>query len=212
VLLNIPDWMLLFSTWEICLLDHHTTWIWSLVVTQPITGDPEAGGFTRISPKPWRAKGWHSASILIIICYRQKPIKVFSTQYFVIFSEVCCFIVLPVISLPPLFLPIRKLVSTLDWPGSHDREALHYLECAWCDRLESDPKRTNDGWQRHHKTCFLTPAAGSWTIIVTRPIHTWDWHLTRVCIVVVCEFRIQLAMYVDMVYNLLINELLNSSF
>jgi hypothetical protein len=30
---------------------------WYLVLTQPIAGGPEAGGFARVSPKPWRAKG-----------------------------------------------------------------------------------------------------------------------------------------------------------
>jgi hypothetical protein len=28
-----------------------------LVLTQPIAGGPEAVGFARVSPKPWRAKG-----------------------------------------------------------------------------------------------------------------------------------------------------------
>jgi hypothetical protein len=34
------------------LLDH----IHGVVVTQPIAGGPVAGGFARVSPKPWHAK------------------------------------------------------------------------------------------------------------------------------------------------------------
>jgi hypothetical protein len=41
-----------------------------------LSPSPEAIGFACVSPEPWCAKGWHSASVLIIICYRQKPIKV----------------------------------------------------------------------------------------------------------------------------------------
>jgi hypothetical protein len=77
------------------------------------------------------------------------PSYLYSTQYLMIFSEFCCFIAIPVIALPPPFLLIRKLVST----GSHDREVLHYTECAWRHWLESDLKWTNDGWQCHDKTC-----------------------------------------------------------
>jgi hypothetical protein len=52
--------------------DHiHTPWIWS-VFAQPIASGPEAGDFARVSPEPWRAKDWHSASILIKICFSQK--------------------------------------------------------------------------------------------------------------------------------------------
>jgi hypothetical protein len=36
---------------------NHTMWIWSLVVTQPITGGPKAGDFARVSPNPWFTKG-----------------------------------------------------------------------------------------------------------------------------------------------------------
>jgi hypothetical protein len=81
-------------------LDHiHTTWIWSLVVTQPIAGGPDAGGFARVSPKPWWcAKGWHSASVLIIVCYRQKPIKV-SHRTFILLN-IWWFLVNFAVSLP----------------------------------------------------------------------------------------------------------------
>jgi hypothetical protein len=34
----------------------------------------------------------------------------YATQYLMIFSEICRFIVVPVIALPPPFLPIGKLV------------------------------------------------------------------------------------------------------
>jgi hypothetical protein len=55
----------------------HTTWIWYLVLTQPIAGRPEAIGFARISPKLVRKRLTFSQySIFIVICLRQKHIKV----------------------------------------------------------------------------------------------------------------------------------------
>jgi hypothetical protein len=116
------------------------------------------------------------------------PSDLYSTQYLVIFSEFCCFIAVTVIVLSPPFLPIGKLVSTLGWPGSHIGR--HCIIRNVRDVTDSSRIRNeqNDGWQCHDKTCFSTPAAGSWTIIVTRPIRTRDSHLTRVCVVVVCEF------------------------
>jgi hypothetical protein len=81
----------------------HTTWIWSLVT------QPNAGGFAPASPKPWRAKGRHSASILIIICYRQKPIKVSYLTF--ILLNILWFLAkfaVPVIALPPPVSADRK--------------------------------------------------------------------------------------------------------
>jgi hypothetical protein len=141
----------------------------------------------------------------------------------VIFSKFCRFIAVPVITLPPPVSADRKTGFNVGLTQlSHDREALHYMECAWHHWLESDPKRTNDWWQRHDKTCFLTPPAGSWTI-VTRSICTqdlWDglssalahvtWMLLALeflqgrpntCMHCMWMHCIQLAMHVDMVYN-----------
>jgi hypothetical protein len=81
-------------------LDHiHTTWIYGLLFL--LSPSPEAGGFACVSPKPWRAKGWHSVSILIRICYHQSPSKKFPFGHlfysiFGDFIEVCCFIAIPV--------------------------------------------------------------------------------------------------------------------
>jgi hypothetical protein len=45
-------------------------------ITSYLGPSPKAAGFADVSPKLWHAKGWHSANILVIICFRQKPSKV----------------------------------------------------------------------------------------------------------------------------------------
>jgi hypothetical protein len=127
------------------------------------------------------------------------PSDPYSTQYLMIFSEFCHFIAVPVVALLPRFC------RSGNWFQRRIDEALHYTECVWRHRLESDLKRTNDGWQHHDKACFFMPAAGSWTIIVTQPIRTRDssalvHSLRRIC-KCMCMHCIQLAMHVDMVYN-----------
>jgi hypothetical protein len=63
---------------------------------------PEAGGFARVSAKPWRAKGWHSAglcSLLSAIVKNQSKFPIGPLFY----SIFCRFIAVPVIALPPRF-------------------------------------------------------------------------------------------------------------
>jgi hypothetical protein len=67
----------------------HTTWIWSLV-THSVAGGPEAGGFARVSPKPWCAFGQYTHyDLLSSKTHHSFKSDLYSTQYLVIFSEFC---------------------------------------------------------------------------------------------------------------------------
>jgi hypothetical protein len=145
-------------------LDHiHTTWIWSLVVTPPIAGGPRPAlllAFLLSRGAPKLTFGQHTHYNLLSSKNHQSfPSDLYSTQYLVIFSEFCRFIAVPVIALPP---PVSA-----DWKtGFSDLAATIGKHCITRNARDvTDSSRIwneqNYGWQRHDKTCFLTPAAGS---------------------------------------------------
>jgi hypothetical protein len=91
--------MYLISLAQCCLgywLDHiRTTWIWSLVVTQPIAGGPEAVGFASVSPveavvrKRLTFGQCTHYNLLLSKTHRSFPLDIYSTQYLLIISEFC---------------------------------------------------------------------------------------------------------------------------
>jgi hypothetical protein len=129
-----------------------------LVVTQPI-----AGGFARVSPKPWCAKGLtfgqYTHNLLSSKTYQSSfPLDLYSTQYLMIFSK---FWHSRNRSASPV--PVdRKTgfnVGLTRQPRSGGT-ALQGMRVTSPTRVGSE-RTTNGGWQRHDKTCFLTPTARS---------------------------------------------------
>jgi hypothetical protein len=89
----------------------HTTWIWYIVLTQPIVGGPSAVGFARVSPKPRCAKGWTFGQHTHYNLLSSKTHQSFSTvfyfgRYLGIISEFYEFIAVAVIAhfMPPAIL------------------------------------------------------------------------------------------------------------
>jgi hypothetical protein len=146
------------------------------------------GGFARVSPNPWCAKGWHWASILIIIYFHQKPSKFPDSLYFsrFIFAEFCQF-----------------CQSKNSFNRGNDPVTNSGRHCI--TRNARDVTDSSRIWNGHMMDCSATIKHDSWHqrqdcelhVIITLPIRTWylqhdgvqhsltslGCRLTRVCIV-----------------------------